>query len=69
MTGQRSILDAIGNTPAIWLDRMTDGLPGRVLLKVELANPSGSVKDRAARQCVEDAIEARVLEPGQAVVE
>ncbi len=69
MTGQRSILDAIGNTPAVWLDRMTEGLPGRVLLKLELANPSGSVKDRAARHCIEDALEAGVLEPGQPVVE
>jgi cysteine synthase A len=65
----RSILNAIGNTPAIWLDRMTTGLPGRVLLKLESANPSGSVKDRAARQCVLDAIASGVLAPGQPVVE
>ncbi len=64
-----SILHAIGNTPAVWLDRMTAGLPGRVLLKLELANPSGSVKDRAARQCVVDAIDSGALQPGQAVVE
>jgi cysteine synthase A len=64
-----SILDAIGNTPAIWLDRMTADLPGRVLLKLELANPSGSVKDRAARQCLLDAIASGALQPGQPVVE
>jgi cysteine synthase A len=64
-----SILDAIGNTPAIWLDRLAAGLPGRVLLKLESANPSGSVKDRAARQCVMDAIESGALGPGQPVVE
>lgn len=69
MTANSSILDAIGNTPAIWLDRMSAGLPGRVLLKLELANPSGSVKDRAARQCVVDAIESGSLQPGQTVVE
>ena len=69
MIADRSILDAIGNTPAVWLDRMTADLPGRVLLKLELANPSGSVKDRAARQCVVDAIESGKLKPGQSVVE
>ena len=69
MIASGSILDAIGNTPAIWLDRMTAGMPGRVLLKLELANPSGSVKDRAARQCVFDAIQSGMLKPGQTVVE
>lgn len=64
-----TILEAIGNTPAVWLDRLTEGLPGRVLLKLESANPSGSVKDRAARQCVFDAMESGALAPGQAVVE
>lgn len=64
-----SILTAIGNTPAVWLDRLTTGLPGRILLKLESANPSGSVKDRAARQCVLDAIKTGALEPGQPVVE
>jgi cysteine synthase A len=64
-----SILDAIGNTPAVWLDRLTADLPGRVLLKLESANPSGSVKDRAARQCVLDAIHSGALAPGKAVVE
>src|SRR5215213_9882276 len=64
-----SILGAIGNTPAIWLDRMTVDLPGRLLLKLESANPSGSVKDRAARQCVVDAIASGALTPGKAVVE
>lgn len=48
---------------------MTEGLPGRVLLKLELANPSGSVKDRAARQCLLDAIASGALQPGQSVVE
>lgn len=69
MNSSGSILDSIGNTPAVWLDRMTSGLPGRVLLKLELANPSGSVKDRAARQCLLDAIRSGVLKPGMPVVE
>jgi cysteine synthase A len=45
-----SIVDAIGATPAVWLDRLSEGLPGRVLLKLESMNPGGSIKDRAALQ-------------------
>ncbi|MCA9876760.1 MAG: cysteine synthase family protein [Thermomicrobiales bacterium] len=69
MPSTEIILDAIGNTPAVWLDRLTADLPGRVLLKLELANPSGSIKDRAARQCLLDAIGTGVLRPGMTVVE
>ncbi|MFT4041008.1 MAG: cysteine synthase family protein [Thermomicrobiales bacterium] len=69
METETSILSAIGNTPAVWLDRLTADLPGRVLLKLELANPSGSVKDRAARQCLLDAKASGALQQGMTVVE
>lgn len=64
-----SILGLIGATPAVWLDRLTVGLPGRVLLKLEPSNPGGSVKDRAALRCVEDAERRGDLLPGGVVVE
>jgi len=64
-----SIVGAIGNTPAVWLDRLTAGLPGRVLLKLESMNPSGSIKDRAALQCLRDAEADGRLPPGTPVVE
>ena len=64
-----SIVGAIGGTPAIWLDRLTAGLPGRVLLKLESMNPGGSIKDRAALQCLRDAEQVGRLRPGMAVVE
>ena len=64
-----SVLDLIGATPAVWLDRLTSGLPGRVLLKLETANPGGSVKDRAALRCIEDAERRGELRPGGTVVE
>lgn len=64
-----SIVDAVGGTPAIWLDRLTRGLPGRVLLKLESMNPSGSIKDRAAVQCLLDAERDGRLQPGMPVVE
>jgi cysteine synthase len=64
-----SIIGAIGNTPAVWLDLLTAGLPGRVLLKLESMNPGGSIKDRAALQCLRDAGAAGRLPPGTPVVE
>jgi cysteine synthase A len=67
--GSTSVLGAIGNTPAVWLDRLTAGLPGRVLLKLECFNPGGSVKDRPALQCIVDAEADGRLRPGMPVVE
>lgn len=65
----QSIIEAIGQTPAVWLDRLAEDMPGRVLLKLEAMNPSGSVKDRAALQCLQDAIAAGQLRRGMPVVE
>src|SRR5215216_8177140 len=64
-----SIIEAIGGTPAVWLDRLTEGLPGRVLLKLESMNPGGSIKDRAALQCLRDAQGDGRLRAGMVVVE
>lgn len=64
-----SVLDTIGNTPLVSLERLTAGLPGRVFLKLELANPGGSVKDRAALRCIEQAEQRGDLQPGGTVIE
>jgi cysteine synthase A len=64
-----SVTGVIGDTPAVWLDRLTAGLPGRVLLKLELANPGGSIKDRVALKCLLDAEQDGRLRPGTPVVE
>ena len=64
-----SIVDAIGGTPAVWLDRLTEGLHGRILLKLESMNPGGSIKDHAALQCLRDAQLDGRLRPGMVVVE
>lgn len=50
----RSILDTIGNTPVVELQRMRPDTDVRILVKLEGANPSGSVKDRIARALVEE---------------
>src|SRR6201999_2050772 len=61
-----SILERIGNTPLVRLDRLTDTLPGiQILGKAEWANPGGSVKDRAASGIVADAQQRGLLTPGK----
>ena len=42
----QDITETIGNTPLVRLNRLTDGLPGEVLVKLEFFNPANSVKDR-----------------------
>jgi cysteine synthase len=64
-----SVVDAIGDTPAIELSRITAGRPGRIVAKLEYLNPGSSKKDRIARQIVDDARADGRLRPGQPVVE
>jgi cysteine synthase A len=64
-----SIVDVIGNTPLISLDRMTKGGNGRILAKLEYLNPGFSKKDRIARRIIEVARSNGTLHPGQTVVE
>jgi len=64
-----SAVEAIGHTPLVELSRLTRGLGGRILAKLEYLNPGLSKKDRIARQIVEDAEADGTLAPGQTVVE
>ncbi len=63
-----SALDTIGETDLVALDRLHPG-PGRLLAKLEMQNPGGSVKDRAARQIVLDARTSGALADGGTVIE
>src|SRR5262249_60163079 len=63
-----SILQTIGQTPLIALDRLAAVLPGRVLLKLEYLNPGYSIKDRIALRIVEDAERSGRLRPGATVI-
>lgn len=71
MTAATSVLDVIGNTPSVWLDRMVAarGLKGRILAKLDYLNPGFSKKDRAALGIIQAARADDTLEPGQVVVE
>lgn len=64
-----SVLGAIGNTPLVELHRLTRGLEGRILAKLEYLNPGFSKKDRIALQMIEEAEAGGELKPGQTVVE
>ena len=64
-----NILQTIGKTPLVKLNRITDGTKGLILAKVEYFNPGGSVKDRIGVSIIEDAEMAGRLKPGGTIVE
>ena len=66
-----SVLEAIGETPLVELNRLARALQldGRILAKLEFLNPGYSKKDRVALQIIEDAEAEGLLKPGQTVVE
>ena len=67
--GGMSVLDQIGHTPLVRLDRIAAGLPVPVYGKCEHLNPGGSVKDRIALAIVDDAEAHGLLKPGATLVE
>ena len=64
-----SVLDAVGDTPLVRLRRVTAGLAAQVWIKLEVTNPGGSVKDRAALAMVRAAEADGSLRPGGTIVE
>jgi cysteine synthase A len=69
VAGRAGVLDAIGGTPAVRLDRLAGPDAAEVWVKLEAANPTGSYKDRMALAMIEGAERAGRLSPGQTVVE
>ena len=65
----KNILETIGNTPLVRLNKITADVPGLVLAKVESFNPGNSVKDRMALKMVQDAEADGRLQPGGTIVE
>src|SRR4030095_4744435 len=64
-----SLIDLIGDTPPGQLNRVTEGLTCRVVAKLEMLNPGGSVKDRPALAMIEQAEAAGELRAGGTIVE
>ncbi|HLJ79336.1 MAG TPA: cysteine synthase A [Acidobacteriaceae bacterium] len=63
-----TVTDLIGNTPLVQLNRVTAGAPGRVVAKLESANPANSVKDRIGLAMIEAAEREGKIKPGQTVL-
>jgi cystathionine beta-synthase len=66
---KNNILETIGNTPMIKLNKIAEDIPGLILAKTEYFNPGNSVKDRMALKMLEDAEAAGKIQPGGTVIE
>ena len=64
-----NILETIGNTPLVKLNRVTEDISATVLAKIETVNPGNSIKDRMALKMIEDAEEQGLLKPGWTIIE
>ena len=69
MQYHKSIIDTIGNTPLVRLNRVNKGVKGTILVKVEYFNPGNSVKDRMAVRMIEEAEKSGILKPGGTIIE
>lgn len=65
----KNILELIGNTPLVRLNRMSEGNGAEILAKIEFFNPGGSVKDRIALSMIEDAEKRGLLKEDGIVIE
>jgi len=64
-----SILDLVGHTPMVRLQKVARGVKPAILAKLEQLNPGGSVKDRIALTMIEDAERSGLLRPGGTIIE
>ena len=64
-----NILETIGNTPLVKLNKIVKDLPCTVYAKVETVNPGNSIKDRMAIKMIEDAEKDGRLKPGGTIIE
>lgn len=64
-----NILETIGNTPLVKINKITSEIPALVLAKIETFNPGNSIKDRMALKMIEDAEKSGKLKPGGVIVE
>lgn len=64
-----SILETIGNTPLVKLNKVADDIEGTLLVKVEYFNPGQSVKDRIGIKMIEDAEKKGLIKPGGTIIE
>jgi cysteine synthase len=65
----QNVLELIGNTPLVRLNKLTEGIEANVFVKLESANPGGSVKDRLGLALILDAEKRGILSPGSLIIE
>jgi cysteine synthase A len=64
-----NIVETVGQTPLVRLNKVTDGAPATILLKCEFFNPLGSVKDRIGMSMIEDAEQRGILKKDTVIIE
>ena len=64
-----NILETVGNTPLVKLNKIVKDIPATVLAKIETTNPGNSIKDRMALKMIEDAEKSGKLKPGGTIIE
>ena len=64
-----NIVETVGHTPLVRLNKVADGAPATILLKCEYFNPLGSVKDRIGMAMIEDAEKRGILKPNTVIIE
>ena len=69
MNVRNNVLQSIGDTPLVKLNKMTRGIDANVFVKLEFFNPTGSYKDRMALAMIEGAEREGLLKPGDTVIE
>src|SRR5437016_14415934 len=69
MEVHKTILDVIGDTPLVRLNKVSQGLKPTILAELENLNPGGSVKDRIGIAMIEQAEEKGLLKPGGTIIE
>ena len=64
-----NLLELVGNTPMVKIDKLANSFPGTYLAKLEASNPGHSSKDRIALHIVETAEKKGILKPGDTIIE
>lgn len=64
-----NVLETIGNTPMVKINKITKDIPATVVVKIETGNPGNSIKDRMAVKMIEDAEKDGRLKPGGTIIE
>ena len=65
----KNILDTVGNTPIVKLNKIGKNLKCKLFVKCEFFNPGGSIKDRIAKNMIDKAEEAGIIKPGDTLIE